>query len=192
MRKGRQVVLTLLVLVFVLSLGTGVYGETWTPFAFEVNESFRYAVQWKDGDMNNAIYELTIDEGEGGNYKVKYSTEYNISPAELSSQMLFGFWGAYGPSLAFLFLNPMYEMLFSQLELQVGEKMSMYGQGVMEVVGTETIAGRNGYVCMYTGPEDELLAEWVIDPDLALPLRSRMYEDGEMMGQIELLDYEEI
>lgn len=87
----------------------------------------------------------------------------------------------------------MYEMLFSQLELQVGEKMSFYGQGIIEVVGTETIAGRNGYVCRYTEKsEDELLAEWVIDPDLALPLRSKMYDGGEMMGQIELLVYEEI
>jgi len=34
-----------------------------------------------------------------------------------------------------------------------------------------------------------MMAEWFIDPELALPLRSKIFEDGELQGQIELIKY---
>ena len=37
--------------------------------------------------------------------------------------------------------------------------------------------------------EDKMLAEWIIDPELALPLRSMIFEDNELQGQIELIKY---
>ncbi len=169
-----------------------VMGATWGPFEFEGNERYRYRVSWNDGDERSAIYELGIREDPEGNFKVSYSTEVTLSPSELSEELVFGFWGGYGPSLSFLFLNPMYKMLFNQLELAVGEKMSYYGQGKMEVVDKESIAGMVGYVCKFYESPGRLVAEWVINPDLALPLRSRMYEGSGVKGEIELLGYEKL
>lgn len=178
-------------LLMLLIVGVGATARTWEPFAFEGNESYRYQIQWGNGEGETAFYELRLRETEEGDYSVKYSTEARISPADLSSQLVYGFWGGYGPSLHFIFLNPMYEMLFQQLELRVGERMSYFGQGLMEVTGTENIAGRQGYVCkFYEG--DELVAEWVIDPDLAMPLRSITYSGGEIEGQVDLVSYERI
>jgi len=186
-------ILVLSVIAGMLALsGFAATGATWQPFDFEGNERYRYRVLWNDGDEQSAIYELGIEEDAEGNFKVSYSTEVTISPNELSEQLVFGFWGGYGPSLSFLFLNPMYEMLFSQLELTVGEKMSYYGQGKMEVVSMETIAGLEGYVCKFYESDDELVAEWVINPGMALPLRSRMYEGSGLEGEIELLNYEKL
>ena len=191
-RMSRSISGILLVLLAVLLTTNSAYGAKWEPFNFQGDEAYRYQVNWTDDSEQSAIYELRIEENNSGDFVVKYSTEIIVSASELSSQTVFGFWGGYGPSLNFLFLNPMYEMLFSQLELEVGEKMSFYGQGTMEVLGMESIAGINGYVCRYSGSEEEIRAEWVIDPDLPLPLRSRMYEGSNVRGELELTYYEKL
>ncbi|MBU1291843.1 hypothetical protein KJ898_08645, partial [bacterium] len=58
-------------------------------------------------------------------------------------------------------------------------------------IGKEKIAGREGFVCQFfqADEEEKMLAEWVIDPELALPLRSKIFEDNELQGQIELVKY---
>jgi hypothetical protein len=55
----------------------------------------------------------------------------------------------------------------------------------------EEMAGRSGFVCQLfdSEEEDKMLAEWVIDPELALPLRSKTYGDDGIEGEIELLKY---
>ena len=188
-KKYLRTLTGLFVSCLIVTSGAVGFSATWNPFEFRGNESYRYQVTWEE-EAQSAIYELLIEELDNGNFRVKYGTEVEISPEELSSEMVFGFWGGYGPSLSFLFMNPMYEMLFSQLELNVGEKMSYYGQGKMEVVGRETIAGLEGYVCKFSDSDGELIAEWVIKPELGLPLRSRLYEGGGSEGEINLLSYE--
>lgn len=37
--------------------------------------------------------------------------------------------------------------------------------------------------------EDKMLAEWVIDPELALPLSSKTFGDDGIEGEIELIEY---
>ncbi|GAI03375.1 unnamed protein product, partial [marine sediment metagenome] len=37
--------------------------------------------------------------------------------------------------------------------------------------------------------EDKMIAEWIIDPDLALPLRIKIFGDNELQVQIELVKY---
>lgn len=110
----------------------GVFAEKWKPFKFKGNELYRYRVKWGEEEKESAIYSLSIEENDAGNYQVKYSTEVEVEPSQLDSEVAFGYWGSYGPSLHFMFMNPMYEMLFEQLELSVGEKMSYYGQGTMK------------------------------------------------------------
>lgn len=189
---GKAIILVALVfIVTLLVFGPVTNAKTWSAFQFRGNEMYEYRVIWGDEDRE-AIYRLSINEKPSGNYSVKYSTEVEIKPSQLSSDVAFGYWGTYGPSLHFMFLNPMYEMLFSQLELKVGEKMSYYGQGTMKVPGKEKIAGRTGFVCQLYDNDENLIAEWVIDPELALPLRSITYEGSGTEGEIILVNYEKL
>lgn len=182
----------LIVALAMLVFTWGTLAETWTPFQFLGNELYRYKIKWGEDEQESAIYSLTVKENESGNYTVNYSTQVEVEPSQLNSEVIFGVWGSYGPSLHFMFLNPMYEMLFNQLELNVGEKMSYYGQGTMKVTGTEKIVGRQGYVCRLFDTDDNPIAEWVVDPGLALPLRSTMYESSGTEGEIILLNYEKL
>jgi ATP-dependent RNA circularization protein (DNA/RNA ligase family) len=90
-----------------------------------------------------------------------------------------------------LVINPAYGFFFSQMDLKVGEKMNFFGAGIIKVIGKQKIAGREGFVCQLfqADEEEKMIAEWVIDPDLALPLRSKIFDDNELQGQIELVKY---
>lgn len=177
--------------VIVLVCSSSVYAEKWSAFEFKGDELYQYQIQWGDDELNTAIYTLKIEETADQKYMVEYGTKVEVD--ELSSELAFGYWGAYGPSLHLMFWNPMYQMLFSQLELKVGEQMSYYDMGKMQVTSKETIAGRTGYVCRLIGPNNgEPKAEWVIDPNLALPLRSNMLEENGNQAEIVLLKYEQL
>ena len=110
---------------------------------------------------------------------------------KLGPEAAFGLWGVYGISLNMLVINPAYGFFFSQMDLKVGEKMNFMGAGIIKIIGKEKIAGREGFVCQLfqADEEDKMVAEWVIDPELALPLRSKVFEDDELQGQIELIKY---
>lgn len=191
-KQGGVLVIVFVVSVALIAGSFGAFGKEWKPFEFRGNEHYRYRVKWGDEELESAIYNLSIEANEAGNYQVKYSTEVEIEPSQLGSNVVFGYWGSYGPSLQFIFLNPMYSMLFEQLELKVGEKMSYYGQGTMKVTGKEKVAGRVGYVCRLLDADEEFVGEWVIDPTLALPLRSINQEVSEGEGEIVLLNYERL
>lgn len=186
--RGISVVVVVIALALI-ACSFGAFGEKWEPFEFKGNELYEYRVKWGDEELESALYRLSIEENQDGNYTVKYSTEVEVEPSELSGNVIFGYWGSYGPSLQFIFLNPMYSMLFEQLELKVGKEMSYYGQGTMKVTGKEKVAGRIGYVCRLFDVDEELAGEWVIDPDLALPLRSVNPEVTDGEGEIVLLNY---
>lgn len=167
----------------------------WQPYQFKGDERFEYKVVWEeDEEPNEAIYILDIkrsgekdEEGEEI-YEVSYTTKGKLSKDDLGEQAAFGLWGMYGISLPMLFLNPMYGVFFSQLDLKVGEKMSFFGAGIIKVIRKEKVGGREGFVCQLF-QEDELMAEWTVDPDLALPLRSKLYEEKKIEHQIELIKY---
>ncbi|MFW6013164.1 MAG: hypothetical protein ACOCZX_06070 [Candidatus Bipolaricaulota bacterium] len=186
--KTHYSLLAVLIAGLVMASAFGGQAQVWQPFSFRGNESYRYQINWQNGEENSAIYSLTISQNDSGKYTVEYSTE--IEAEELSSELAFGYWGTYGPSLQYMFWNPMYEMLFSQLELKVGEKMSYLDFGTMEVKGKENVAGFEGFVCELSDTDGEKTAEWVIDPEIALPLRSYMYEGNVDEGEVVLLDYE--
>ncbi|MFB6290418.1 MAG: hypothetical protein ABEJ25_01635 [Candidatus Bipolaricaulia bacterium] len=191
--KYRGIIVILVIISVTLSAWSfDSFGEKWSPFEFKGNELYRYRVKWGDEQQESAIYSLRIEENAAGNYTVKYSTEVEVEPSQLSSDVAFGYWESYGPSLQFMFLNPMYSMLFDQLELKVGEKMSYYGQGTMKVTGKEKVAGRVGYVCRLFDTDEEFVAEWVVDPTLALPLRSINSELSGGEGEILMLDYKRL
>jgi len=150
-----------------------------------------------DEDEQEATYILDIKESSKKStsgeevFEVSYTTKGTLTKDELGPETAFGLWGSYGISLNMLVINPAYAFFFSQMDLKVGEKMNFFGAGIIKVIGKEKIAGREGFVCQLfqADEEEKMIAEWIIEPDLALPLRSKIFEDNELQGQIELVKY---
>ena len=193
--------LAILITCFALTFSCTVNAGQWQAFNFSGNEQYEYRVSWLDQDtINEATYILDIQEKAGSGaceeklYEVSYTTKGVISEDQLGPETAFGLWSLYGISLNALVLNPAYGFIFAQMDLKVGEKMSMYGAGIISVPEKQTICGREGYVCQFfQGPDAnaQLVAEWVIDPELALPLSSRIINEGETVSQVELVNYKE-
>ena len=188
-----QIATVLLVMFALVFMGLGTYGATWEPFEFRGNESYSFEVTWQGSEgEESSLYEFRILEDNDGGYTVRFISEVKLSSSdELTGDLVYGAWSGYGVPIGYLLVNPVYSMMFGELDLKVGEKMSFYGQGRVEVVGTEKVAGREGFLCELTGDEGPM-GEWVIDPDLALPLRSKMYEASEFDGAVELVKYERL
>lgn len=171
--------------------------KQWQPYQFKGDERYEYKITWEeDEEKTEAIYIMDIkrsgEKNEEGKeiLEVSYTTKGKLSEDELGEQAAFGLWGVYGISLPMLFLNPMYGVFFGQMDLKAGEKMSLFGMGVIKVTGKAEVGGREGFVCQLF-QEDELMTEWTIDPDLAMPIQSKLYEDGRPQHQIELMKYTE-
>lgn len=193
--RREKFIVAVLVGLFVAGTWQTVLAKQWQPYQFKGDEKYEYKIIWEnDEGKNEAIYIMEIkrsgDKNEEGKeiFEVAYTTKGKLSEDELGEQAAFGLWGMYGISLPMLFLNPMYGVFFGQLDLKVGEKMSLYGMGVIKITGKEKVAGREGFVCQLF-QEDELRTEWTVDPDLAMPLRSKIYEEGKIEHQIELIEY---
>ena len=176
-----------------------VSGQSWEPYQFEGNEKYEFEITYFDnGEPVNSFY--TIDIKNSGTkdsngeelFDVSYTTTGKVAKSELGAQTAFGL-NAYGFSISMAFLNPMYAMFFAQMELKVGEKMSFFGAGYTEITGKESVAGRDGYICKFYMKDDngsnELVSEWIIDPDLAFPMKSIVYDNGEEQSNIILTNY---
>jgi len=191
-------ILTLITTALLITLSSNSQG--WEPYNFSGDEKYEFEITYYDNnDVTTGYYGIemksTGDTDKNGEklYEVTYTNKGLIPESELGEQTAFGFWSSYGMSLSFVFLNPMYAMLFQQMEFEVGEKMSFFGAGKAEITGKESIAGRNGYACKYFQKDEEkgdvLVGEWVIDPELAFPLKSIMYDDDEIQSEIILTNY---
>ncbi|MBC7189121.1 hypothetical protein H5U35_02745, partial [Candidatus Aerophobetes bacterium] len=166
-------------ILFSFLLSSRVFAVKWQAFNFKGNEKFEYEVGWgSDTFKKKAFYTLEIrktgrEEGEDI-FEVTYITKGKLKKSELGPETAFGLWSAYGISLNVLMLNPAYAFFFSQLDLKVGEKISFYGAGVVEISGKMKIAGIDGFICQFfevVEGQKKLMAEWVINPQLPLPLK---------------------
>jgi len=195
---GKKFIIVLLTGLFLLGIGQVVWAEKWEPYQFKGNEYFEFKILLQeDEETEESIYILDIKESSEKSasgeevYEVGYITKGTLTKDELGPETAFGLMGSYGISLNMLVINPAYGFFFSQMDLKVGEKMNFFGAGIIKVIGKEKIAGREGFVCQLfqADEEEKMMAEWVIDPDLALPLRSKIFDDNELQGQIELVKY---
>ena len=192
---SKKFVIIVLIGLFLFGIGRVVWAKKWEPYQFKGNEYFEYKILLED--EQEATYILDIKESSEKSksgeevFEVSYTTKGTLTKDELGAETAFGLWGVYGISLNMLVINPAYAFFFSQMDLKVGEKMNFFGAGIIKVIGKEKIAGREGFVCQLfqADEEDKMIAEWVIDPDLALPLRSKIFDDNELQGQIELVKY---
>ena len=191
---GKKFIIVLLIGLFLFSVVQLGWAEKWQLGQFKGDERFEYKILWgEDEEKGEVIYILDIKESKKDEevFEVTYITKGTLTKDELGAETAFGLWGVYGISLNMLVINPAYAFFFSQMDLKVGEKMNFFGAGIIKVIGKEKIAGREGFVCQLfqADEEDKMIAEWIIDPDLALPLRSKIFEDNELQGQIELVKY---
>jgi len=194
MRNIKKFMIILLVGLFLFGICQLGWAQKWEPYQFRGDERFEYKILWEeDEERGEIIYILDIKRSEKDEevFEVTYTTKGTLTKDELGPETAFGLWGVYGISLSMLVINPAYAFFFSQMDLKVGEKMNFFGAGIIKIIGKEKIAGREGFVCQLFRPdeEDKMLAEWVINPELALPLRSKIFEDNELQGQIELIKY---
>jgi len=194
-RVSEELVVAVLSVFFLVGICQMVSAKEWQPYQFKGDERFEYRIIWEeDEERTEAVYIMDIkrsgekdEEGEEI-FEVSYTTKGTLSEHELGEQAAFGLWGVYGISLPMLFLNPMYGVFFGQMDLKVGEKMSLFGMGFIQVTGKTEVGGREGFVCQLF-QEDELTTEWTIDPDLAMPIQSKLYEGETIQYQIELIEY---
>ena len=86
----------------------------------------------------------------------------------------------------------MYAAFFGGLDLYEGNKMSFFGAGVVEVTGTENVAGRTGWVCVFRNQDGgPILGRYVVDPVIPLPLKTELFEeDGTKQFQTVLMRIE--
>jgi len=199
---SKKFIIVLLISLFLLGIGQAVWAEKWQPYQFKGNERFEYKILLKEYEQEEeAIYILDIKESSEKStsgeqvFEVTYTIKGAFTKDELGPEKAFGLWGVFGICLNMLVVNPYYVFFFSQMDLKVGEKINFSGVGIIKVIGKQKIAGREGFICQLfqADEEDEMIAEWVIDPDLALPLKSKMFKfmDDELQGQgqIELIKY---
>ena len=166
-------------------------GKKWRPYQFVGNERYEYKIAILDGDeKKESGYILDLRKKGDDQFEVTSSTR-NLMKKEQGPEIILG-GGMMGLSPMLFLMNPLLGAFIEQIELKEGEKMSLFGAGVVKVTKKETVAGRTGFTCeMYTKVEDKDVLTWVvtIDPELALPIKSITYEGGKEKHRADLISY---
>lgn len=197
---GKRTVYLISTFLIIFFMSTSLsYGGTWKPYKFQIGERYEFKIILgedisSEDERKEATYILEINDfpAKEGFVELSFTTKSLLEEEELSYEKVFSFEGL-GIPLSILIINPMYSVIFEQIDLEVGEKMKILGFGTVKVTGKENIGGRDGFVCQLfqtSDGEEKLVVEWVIDPELALPLRAKNFEDGKLESLFELISYE--
>jgi hypothetical protein len=165
-------------------------GKKWKPYQFSGDERYEFKLTSTEGEeKKESGFILDIRKKGAEDFDVTWSTKSAMKRSQ-GPELLLG--GLTVSSPAVLAMNPVFGVFLEQLELKEGEKMSLFGAGLVKVVKKEQVGGRTGFVCeLYTKQEDKDVLAWscTIDPALALPIRSIAYEGGQERHRLELLSY---
>jgi hypothetical protein len=167
-------------------------GTKWKPYQFKGSERYEYRMTTFEGDdKKESVYILEIRKKGAEEWEVGTTVRNGVKAAQIGAeQILGGSFGAMSPAL--YLMNPLYGAFIEQVEMKEGEKMSLFGAGVIKVGGKETVGGRTGLACkLFTKMDDKdvLTWEWTVDTDLALPIRSVTYEAGKEKARVELVSF---
>lgn len=175
------------------------YAQKWTPYQLKGNEHYEYKISWLQDEKKEIGYTIDLkdtgkkDENGEEVLDVSYSVKGQMKKSEFNDGSMASLIDLHGLSLGLIIFNPMYQFIFSELELKEGEKTNFAGMGVVKVGGKEKIAGREGLLCQFFQKDDagkeQLMVEWVIDPTLSLPLRTKTYAESELQSQCELTKF---
>lgn len=148
----------------------------------------QYQIKPRKGQ--NVLYGIQVQRMQNQKVKVKIQSEAEMNEDKIGAQTLLGFWGLYGISYL-AFFNPAFAMFYSQMDLQVGEKMSFFGAGYAKVTGGKVVGGRKGKVVEFyqrDGDKESLATRTVIDPLIFIPIENIIYDDkGNIETQISLI-----
>ncbi len=179
-----------LVIALILSYGLS-FAAMWEPYQFEPkNQEYEYKIiNLEEETQKISHYTLKIDLREDGQLDISVQTTWLANQDELGSEILGGWWAAGAFGLTMAFINPMYAAFFGGLDLHVGNKMSFFGAGIVQVTGTETVAGREGFVCELLNQDGgSVQGRYVVDPSVPLPLKTELFNDqGVKQFQTELV-----
>lgn len=185
MKKKRMMVVVLIGL-FIVGTCQIALADKWQPYQFKGYERFEYKVIWdEDEEKTEGTYILDTKKSGQNIFGGTYIAKGTLTKEE-------GILSSHGISLVDYLLSHGSILLSFQVDLQVGKQVRPFGGIIIKVIGKEKIAGREGFVCQFFLAEDgkeELVGEWTIDPRLAMPLRTKVFEKMEGQGQMELIKY---
>jgi hypothetical protein len=165
--------------------------KKWKPYQFVGNERYEYKVTMTEGEeKKESGFALDVRKKGEEDWDVTWSSRNTMKKTQ-GAEVLMGGMGL-GVSPAMLLMNPLFGAFLEQVELKEGEKMSLFGAGVVKVTKKETVGGRSGFVCeLYTKQDDKDQLTWscTVDPELALPIRSITYDAGKEKHRMDLLSY---
>lgn len=183
----RAAMVVVLIGLFMVGTCQMALADKWQAYRFKGDERFEYKVVWEweeDEEKMEGTYILdtpkSVADIFGGTYIAK-----GTSTKEESVK---------GICVAGVLLHNVLLPFLDQPDLQVGKQVSFpHREDIkIKVIGKEKIAGREGLVCQIFQTKDgkeELVAEYLIDPKLAMPLRSKVFEKTKVQGQMELIKY---
>jgi hypothetical protein len=190
MPQHKFIIVSVLVIALVFSFGL-CFADMWEPYQFEPkDQEYEYEITNFEGETEQVShYILKIDLQDNGQLEISVQTTWMATQDELGSEILGGWWSAGAFGLTMAFINPMYAAFFGGLDLHVGNKMNFFGAGVVQVTGTETVAGREGFVCELLNQDGgQVQGRYVVDPSIPLPLKTELFNDeGARQFQTELL-----
>jgi hypothetical protein len=166
-------------------------GAKWKPYQFKGNERYEYKMVTIEGEeKKESVYILEVKKKGPEDWEISTTVRNGVKVAEIGAEQLLGGLGAMSPAL--YLMNPLYGAFIEQVEMKEGEKMSLFGAGMIKVGAKETVGGRTGLNCkLFSKMEDKdvLTWEWTVDTALALPIKSVTYEGGKEKVRVELLSY---
>jgi hypothetical protein len=166
--------------------------KKWKPYQFTGNERYEYKVVMMDGEeKKESIYILDLRKKGEEDWDVTWSFRNTVKKSAQGADLLMGGLGM-GLSPALFLMNPLFGAFLEQVELKEGEKMSLFGAGIIKVSKKESVGGRTGFTCeLYTKQDDKEQLTWVctVDPALALPIRSVTVEGGKERYRMDLVSY---
>jgi len=175
------------------------FAQKWEPYQFKGNERYEFKISWLQDEKKEVVYIMEMkdtgkkDENDEAILDVSFTVKGQMNKAEFSEGSLESIIDMHGLSLNIILFNPVYKFIFAEIDVKEGEKTNFAGMGVVKITGKEKIAGREGFVCQFLQKDDsdkeQLTMEWVIDPALGLPLRTKNFESGQLQSQCELVKY---
>ena len=166
-------------------------GATWKPSQFKGHERYEYKVMMIDGgEKKESGYVLEVTKKGPDDWDIATTVKTSVKASQLSVEQLFGGSGKKSPGL--FLMSPFRAPFLEQVEMKDGAKADLSGAGVLKVGARETVGGRSGFSCKFCTKMEEkdvLGWEWIIDPELALPLKSVAYVGGQVQIRLELVSY---
>lgn len=162
--------------------------EAWEQFSIKLVEETIY-------------HEFEVWRRDEQTVEITTAYRYTMPIWELQNPVdLFG--GFFGPQLVLLGGGWVSQMLMisvftADLRLEVGNSIETQ-DGWIYVAGQRTVAGLEGFVCQsfrweLVGPDEFeaiMTSEWVLAPDVGLPLSGRIYDGDFLVYFMELREYD--